>query len=428
MVTLAVNTAKRLNVVLVEEELPYRPMSGKRIRVLNLLLHLAERHHITLISHPNLEESETSEGQAFLDSRGIHTIIVPRMPAIEATVRKRPLFYARTLLNLFSDKPFSAQVHTCSNMKRAIREFGKTHSVDLWQCEWAPYSNYLRNIGKTPWIMMAHDIQTCIWDRYCQSETNPARRWYLRQQRNKYHRFEQELMRHAPLTVTVTEEDAHRAKSMFGATNLAVVDNGVDVDFYRDSESSKRSDNNLLFLGSLDWRANLDAVGLLLDVILPNIREQLPNTKLTVVGRRPPNWLRSRIETIDFAELHGDVPDVRPYLQQAAALVVPLRIGGGSRLKILEALASGTPVVSTNVGAEGIKIAPGEHYFAADSIEHFHQAAIACLSNREEAHRITMQGHQVVASRYDWRVLADKLEQVWHRAVESGIQQNAHVA
>src|SRR5207248_7650671 len=112
---------------------------------------------------------------------------------------------------------------------------------------------------------------------------------------------------------------------------------------------------------SLEWRPNLDAVRLLLDRTLPAVRAAEPDVRLSIVGRRPPAWLVQRARTEPGVELHADVPDVRPHLARAAVLAVPLRIGGGSRLKILEALGCGVPVVSTRVGAEGLDLRDGEH-------------------------------------------------------------------
>src|SRR5262249_8608746 len=175
----------------------------------------------------------------------------------------------------------------------------------------------------------------------------------------------------------------------------------------------------ILYLGSLDWRPNLDALTLLLDDIFPRVRARVPEARLAVVGRSPPEWLRQRVRSLPGVELHADVPDVRPYLAQSAVMAVPLRIGGGSRLKILEALAAGLPVVSTRIGAEGLALRPGQDYTLADTTQEMSSALVDCLVRPEEARRQAEEGRQTVSGRYDWASLADRLERVGEKACTS---------
>ena len=133
----------------------------------------------------------------------------------------------------------------------------------------------------------------------------------------------------------------------------------MDVDYFHPQRDVDRDPAKLLFMGSLDWRPNLDAVSLLLETSSQGCRNEFRTRTLAIVGRRPPDWLKARAAALPGVNVFADVPDVRPFLAHCGMLVVPLRIGGGSRLKILEALASGTPVISTRVGAEGLKLTPG---------------------------------------------------------------------
>jgi glycosyltransferase involved in cell wall biosynthesis len=175
--------------------------------------------------------------------------------------------------------------------------------------------------------------------------------------------------------------------------------------------------NRVLFLGALDWRPNLDAIQILLDDVFPAVRAQAPTARLSIVGRSPPEWLRHRVASLAFADLYADVADVRPYLGDCGVMAVPLRIGGGSRLKILEALASGLPVVSTRIGAEGLHLENGRHLTVVERTEDMAHALVDCIRVPEEARRMAEQGRRLVRDRYDWDVLADKLEKVWESVV-----------
>ena len=193
---------------------------------------------------------------------------------------------------------------------------------------------------------------------------------------------------------------------------MDVVDNGVDIKYFRPSAAA-RDARQILFLGSLDWRPNLDAVRLLLSEVFPAVQSAEPAARLWIVGRNPPSWLRRQIAALPGVELHADVADVRPFLAHSGVLAVPLRIGGGSRLKILEALACGLPVVSTRVGAEGLRLIPGKHLVVVENVGELAGALTSFLQNPEPARQMAVGGRQVVLEHYDWDVLAERLEQVW---------------
>jgi glycosyltransferase involved in cell wall biosynthesis len=196
---------------------------------------------------------------------------------------------------------------------------------------------------------------------------------------------------------------------------VEVVENGIDREYF-EAVRAAREATCILFLGALDWRPNLDAVGLLLDRIFPAVLAREPSARLCIVGRSPPPSLRERAGRAASVELHADVADVRPFLARCGVMAVPLRIGGGSRLKILEALACGLPVVSTTVGAEGLALRPGEDYLLADGPDAMAQALAHCLRFPESARATAERGRRVVYAQYDWDALADKLERVWEKA------------
>src|SRR5207249_1868624 len=179
-----------------------------------------------------------------------------------------------------------------------------------------------------------------------------------------------------------------------------VVDNGVDTQFFY-PQAGPRDPKTLLFLGSLDWRPNLDAVSILLESIFPGVRAFEPEAKLLIVGRNPPEWLKERAHQ-PGVELHGSVPDVRPFIARAGLLAVPLRIGGGSRLKILEALSSGLPVVSTQIGAEGLCLEPGQHLHTVGDMAEMADALVHCLRDPCGARAMAERGCRLVGVRYDW--------------------------
>jgi glycosyltransferase involved in cell wall biosynthesis len=408
---------ERLHVAIVDEELPYPATSGKRIRTLNLVQRLARRHRLTYFCHRNSDPDEARRAAAFFAAEEIETVVVDR-----PVPRKSGLgFYCRLAANLFSPLPYSVATHSSPALRQAVQAYAARNLVDLWQCEWTPYAQTLRGLAGQRVLVMAHNVESQIWQRYFETEANPLKRWYIKRQWRKFERFERRAFAEATRAVFVSEPDAALARERFGAECVAVVDNGVDTAYFR-PEGGPRDPRRILFLGSLDWRPNLDAVLLLLDEVFPRVRAAEPTARLCLVGRNPPEWLARRARQEANVELAENVPDVRPYLGGCGVLAVPLRIGGGSRLKILEALAAQTPVVSTTVGAEGLHLEAGRHLIIADGVEQMTRELLRVLRTPGPAREMAAQGREVVLARYDWDVLACRLEEVWSECVATGPQ------
>jgi glycosyltransferase involved in cell wall biosynthesis len=411
--------ARTLHVVLVDEVLPFPARTGKRIRTLNLTLRLAQRHRLTYLCHRNADPDEVEPARAYFAEHGIETIVVDR-----AIPRKSGLgFYARLGLNLLSPLPYSVASHDSRPLRNAILGLAAREKVDLWHCEWTPYARALRCLPGARHVVMAHNVESLIWQRYFETETHPLKRWYIGRQWRKFEHFEQRALQAAMRTIAVSPEDAALFRSRFGVEDVIVVDNGVDTSYFR-LASEARDPDRLLFLGSLEWRPNLDAVEQFLTNVLPEVRRAWPHLTCDIVGRRPPLSLRRRIEELPGVSLHADVPDVRPFLARSALMVVPLRVGGGSRLKILEALAMGLPVVSTRVGAEGLHLRDDEHLSSCETIDDMAAAIVRCLHDPLTAQARAERGRRLVAERYGWDALADRLEAVWLDCVadEPGVQ------
>ena len=404
-----------LRVAVVDEEIPYPPVTGKRLRTFKLLVRLARRHRITFLCHRNADPAEAETAVMVFREHGIEPVAVERTVPPKAGLA----FYGRLGANLLSSWPYTVASHHSRVLRKAVQAHAASEAVDLWHCEWTPYAEAVRGLtGKTPCLVMAHNVESLIWQRYHETETNPLKRWYIAKQWRNFERFERRAFGQANRVVAVSAEDAALMEERFGARNVAVVDNGVDTAYFQ-PHSGQRDPNCILYLGSLDWRPNLDAVHQLLDHVLPEVRAQEPRARLCLVGRNPPAALRARLVECARVEVHANVADVRPFLARSAVLAVPLRIGGGSRLKILEALAAGLPVVSTRVGAEGLCLEPGRHLRVVDSVPEMAGALLEVMAAPDEAQAMAERGRQRVVERYDWDLMAEKLEQVWLECARS---------
>lgn len=403
-----------MKVVIVDGDVSYPATSGKRLRTLNLMLRVARRHQVTYVGRCAADSEEARAAPPFLREHGIEPVLVH-----DPVPRKAGLaFYGRLAANLLSPLPYSVASHHSAAMRQAIREIAGRQPVDLWQAEWTPYLDLIDADLPGRRLVIAHNVDTLIWQRYYENEHNLPKRVFLQRQWRKFERYEREAFRKADRVVAVSEEDARLVRDLFGQPAVDVVDNGIDRAYFEQAKG-QRDPARILFLGALDWRPNLDGVGLLLDKIFPAVLAQEPSARLAIVGRNPPPGLAQRIEQAPGVELHANVADVRPFLAESGVMAVPLRIGGGSRLKILEALACGLPVVSTKVGAEGLHLTPGVDYAQAEE-DALAAALVRAIHAPAEAQAQAEHGRQIVLETYDWEVLSRKLEASWEKCLAGG--------
>jgi polysaccharide biosynthesis protein PslH len=391
-----------LRVLVLDEEIPYPPNSGKRIRTWNLLSRLAQRHKISLLCYGEPDRSSV----AAVEKSGIRVHLVPAPPIFRGAN-----LYLRLFANLFSPYPFSVDKHFSHKFQARLEGILATEEIDLVQCEWTPYARFRHAAKHHPFVITAHNVESQIWFRRAEQNRNFLHRLFFGLQAHKMERFERQALSDVRKVTAVTPEDA-RLMQTWGIQTVSLVENGVDLEYFRPTPETSGAPE-LLFLASLDWYPNLDALDFLLNQIMPIVHSRRPGTRLRIVGRRPSRELTARIAKLGWAELASDVSDVRPYLSQSVVVVVPLRIGGGSRIKILESLAAGKALVSTSIGAEGLAVVAGEHLRAADLPTDFAREIVDLLAAPSERQRLGNNGRALVVKRYGWDLIARTLESAW---------------
>jgi glycosyltransferase involved in cell wall biosynthesis len=391
-----------LNVLVLDEEIPFPLNSGKRIRTWNLLRNLSHEHTITFLCYGTTDHP----GLPMLEKLGIRVVLVQGLPPYNSFA-----FYAGAFSNIFSPWPYSVSRHHTERFSRAIRDLVAKELFDLVHFEWTPYASYINDVGRLPTLIMAHNIEATVWRRRAQHASNPLEQLFMRMQEWKMVRFEKKCFSRSDCVVAVSEEEQRTAKQ-WGARAVYLVSNGVDIESLHPADEAPERDS-LLFLGSLDWQPNRDALLYLLREILPKLQATNPQAKLRVVGRQPATRLREQVEGFPGVEWVGEVPEIRPYFARAAVVLVPLRIGGGSRIKILESRSMGQAVGAPGLGAAGLKVVSGVPCLVADSPEDFSRCIAQLLDDPQLAAEFGKKGRELVVQRYDWSCLAKILAQAW---------------
>jgi len=393
-------------VFVLDEGLPYPLDSGKRIRTWQLLTSLASRHDLTLLC---LDENRPEALRA-VQNQGIRVLLGPRVRE-----KSGASLYAGLLANLFSPYPYTVTKHFSRTLHAQLLSRIDAENPDLIHVEWTPYARYLSGVAGRKTIITTHNIEAQIWLRRTQHSRTALEKAFFGLQALKMRAFERRRLALADEVTAVSPADLTWLRNE-GISRSSLVENGVDTDYFRPNLGTE-NDRGILFLGSLDWYPNQDALQFFVKEIVPSIGARLPNVELTIVGRRPPSELVSQMAALPATSLCSDVADVRPFLERAGAFVVPLRIGGGSRIKILEALAAGKAVISTRVGAEGLELVSGQHLLVADTPREFADRVIEVLTQPELRRKLGANGRRLASERYTWKQMADHLELAWFRAV-----------
>jgi len=264
-------------------------------------------------------------------------------------------------------------------------------------------------VGRVPLVLFEHNVEHVIWERVASLERRPVHRALLAIESWKVRRAERRACESADLVIAVSEDDLGRLRRLSPRSRCVAIPTGVDTTYFQPAGSAEVP-RRLVFTGSMDWFPNEDAILFFADAILPRIRAGIPDVSVSVVGRNPSPRLREVAGRAGIT-VTGTVDDVRPYIDEAALYVVPLRAGGGTRLKIFEALAMGKAVVSTSVGAEGLSLTPGRDVVIADQPEAFAATVMALLRDPARRGALGRAGRDLVQRRYSWDQVTSDFEQ-----------------
>jgi glycosyltransferase involved in cell wall biosynthesis len=269
--------------------------------------------------------------------------------------------------------------------------------------------------GGVPIIGDTHNVEFDVFRRMAARCDSVAHRHYARWQGPSMRREEQWCGRNVDLVLATSNRDRQVFETELGLTNVAVIPNGIDVAEFAASASPPQP-ATVTFSGLMSYYPNQQAVRWFLDAVFPIVRQKVPCAKLVVAGAAPPRWLRDRAG--DHLEVTGRVADVRPFLARAAVVVAPLLIGGGTRVKILEAAAMGKPVVSTRLGAEGLDLADGASVLLADEAQQFAGHVISLLGDPQRAARIGARARSHVAEHFDWNRIGERVSRLLHARLQ----------
>jgi polysaccharide biosynthesis protein PslH len=376
---------------------------GGQIRTLETIKRLHARHDVHYIC---FEEPDQPEGPQRAPEYCSRFFTVPHeVPEKKLT---SPAFLAQLVAGLLSPLPVAVIRWRSQAMRREIERLQAEYNYDAVVCDFLFPAPNVPDLSTA--ILFQHNVEAQIWRRHAEHAGNFLKKAYFQIQARRMDAYEAQVCRKVKRVIAVSQGDARMMEQNYGIRGVAPVDTGVDTDFFRPQAKPAESKADLVFLGSMDWMPNIEGMQWFVREILPLIHAVRPQTTVAIVGRKPAPEIMALAG--DKVHVTGTVPDVRPWLWGSKLSIVPLRIGGGTRLKIYESQAAGVPVVSTTVGAEGLEIHDGGNIAIADTPADFSRRCLELLDDASAREAMAATAGRIVAEKYSWESVTTQFERL----------------
>ncbi len=382
--------------------------TGGKLRTYNILRHLSASHDLTYLSYYGGQRDEAYEREVLTHVPGTVSVSTG---APEATGLQ---IYGDYLRQFPKRSPYSISKFTHPQVQKLLREWIPERKFDVAVCDFlASTLNFPKHLA-TPTALFQHNVETILWKRKAEVEMKWLDRSVSKMEYAKMRRFEPDQVRRFHHVIAVSETDRRAMSAMVDPSHISVVPTGVDLSKYQYDPSVQPSRPLVVFTGSMDWAANIDGVEFFCKEIWPLVLAKVPDAHFRIVGRDPHPRVKALASST--VEVTGTVPSVVDHLREAAVFVIPLRIGGGTRIKIYEGMAMGKATVSTTVGAEGLDVQHGRDILLEDSPAGFAGAILTFLQN-DEARRRYEAAAAATARKYDWSVITDRFVEVLQKTI-----------
>lgn len=392
-----------MKVLLITQVLPYPPDSGPKAKTWNVLKYLAQYHEVTLVSFVRGDQSDDVH---HLEKycRAVYTAPIGRGIL-------RELWYM--ILSFLTDQPFLMVRDDRAAMRSLVDQVATETDFDVVHADQLNMAQYAARVPGACKILDAHNALWLLYKRLWQTMGRGPQKWLLGRDWRLLKRYEGRVCREFDAVLAVSQEDKAALEEAAGQSlDITVIPIAVDIDEMV-PVTRQPGANHILHIGTMYWPPNIDGVRWFVHQVYPRIRAERPDVIFDVVGARPPQEILDLGADGTGINVTGYVEDPILYLKQAAVMVVPLRAGGGMRVKILNALAQGLPVVSTSLGCEGIAVQTGRHLLIADTPEEFAQATLRLLEDRSLADELGHNGRRLIQTTYDYRAACGPLDEVY---------------
>ena len=390
--------------------------TGGKLRTYNILRHLASTHELTYLSYYAGERDEAYEREVLAQLPG--TVSVPTSKRLSSRLAR----YFDYLRRLHLAAPYAVSQFAAPQVQQLLRDWIQQRRFDVAVCDFLSSTLNFPDRLATPTVLFQHNVESVLWQRRAEFEEKWFDRSVAKVEYAKMRRFEPEQVRRFHHVIAVSETDRQAMNAMVDSSRISVVPTGVDLSKYPYDPNARSSGALVVFTGSMDWRPNIDGVEFFCHEIWPLVLAHIPAARFRIVGRDPD----PRVKKLAAAsvEVTGTVSSIVEHLRKAAVVVVPLRIGGGTRIKIYEGMAMGKATVSTTVGAEGLDVQHGRDILLEDTPATFANAIVRLLQDAEIRRRYEAAA-AATARQHDWSVITERFVEVLQKVIDGSNREAA---
>ncbi len=383
-------------------EVPYPLDRGGRIKTFHYLKALTRHHQVSLVALTRTQDCVTKleylrSELALEEVHGIHIDL--------ARLRKARL----ALTSLLQTKPFVISLYDSAEGKHLVERLLNGNHFDLVYADHLHTAQYVPMETRALTLLDQHNVETMVLQRFADTQSWKPLQWFARREHYKMSRYEPKMCRQFDAIWVTTEVDRELiAPWLLPRQHIKVLPIGVDTDYFQ-PDGRKRDPHTLISVGTLSWPPNADGVLWFYNEVYLLIKKQIPNIQFVIVGANPPSAIQKLAED-PSVKVTGWVNDIRPYMARSTMMIVPLRGGSGMRVKILNALAMGLPVVSTSVGCEGIDVTSGDDILIADDVKTLVQRIVTLFQDQQLQQTLSKNGVRLIQERYSWKALYSQVE------------------
>ena len=404
-----------MRILFVTQIVPYPPHGGVLQRGYNLLRELGRQHevHLCAFVHPDELRSEADIAR----SREELGRFCKQVEYFELWPKKSALHKLAALAaGVFYPLPFSVLAQKNARLARRVRDLCASGAVDVVHLDTIGLAPLRRFCGDVPTVLAHHNIESQLMERRADHEPGVFGRWYVRTQAARLKRYERDQAPRFARNITVSPLDSRQLETIAPGARALDVSNGVDIDYFKPLDVAQEP--AMVYTGGMNMFANRDAVEWFIDEIWPRIRRELPQAQFNAVGAYPSRRVLAAAAAGIGVNAPGFLADVRPLVGRSSIYVVPLRVGGGTRLKMVDAMAQGKAIVATSVGAEGISGENGRHFVLADDPDAFAAAVVRLIGDAPARKRLGDAARRQAEEVYAWPGLAARLTQCYQDALQ----------
>jgi polysaccharide biosynthesis protein PslH len=395
-----------MRVLLLTQVLPYPPDSGPKVKTWNVIKYLANHHDVTLVSFVRGDQA-ASVRELEKYCREVHTV------PLERGIFKDFRYLGESFLR---NQPFLMIRDQRREMEQLIDQLSAETDYDVVHADQLNMAQYAARVSGARQVLDAHNALWMLYKRLWMTMGPGPKKWLLKRDWRLLKKYEGQVCKDFHAVLAVSEEDRKALEEAAGQSlNISVIPIAIDTDEITPVDF-KLQGNRIIHIGTMFWPPNIDGIIWFLQDVLPKVRESRPDAVFDVVGANPPQEIISIGEKDPGVNVTGYVDDPLPYLKGASVMVVPLRAGGGMRVKILNALGQGLPIVSTTLGCEGIAVTSGVHLLVADSPDDFAHSVVCLMEDDQLARKLGRNGRQLIEESYDYRAACQLIEVAYSKA------------